>query len=154
MAELVFFRRAEELMRVQLDGRRMVVGRAPTSDIVVPDPAVSRQQFAVERRGGQWLLCDLSGKGTDVAGDRVDKESALPDGADIGLAQWRAVFRLESGSGLPDLTTQATDQGSTAVQPRERDNLGDTAVRLHVVSHGTERIVPILSDFLGRTSCL
>ena len=115
MAELIFYRRTEELMRVSLDGRRFTVGRATTNDLLVPDPAISRQQFAVEHRDGRWRLEDLSGRGTDLAGARTHS-AELSDGTDIGLGQWRAVFSLERGSGWAGETTQPAPSGNTVLQ--------------------------------------
>ncbi|HTP29498.1 MAG TPA: sigma 54-interacting transcriptional regulator [Anaeromyxobacteraceae bacterium] len=142
MAELVFFRRAEELMRVHLDGRRLTVGRAPANDILVPDPAVSRQQFMIERFGARWRLTDLSGKGTEVAGERV-QEVELDDGMDIGLAQWRAVFHRESGGGRPIDVTLNSRLGDTIVQTPADTGAGDFPVCLHIVARDGERVVPI-----------
>ncbi|MGC4117021.1 MAG: sigma 54-interacting transcriptional regulator [Myxococcales bacterium] len=146
MAELVFFRRAEELMRVQLEGRRITVGRAETNDIQVPDPAVSRLQFAVERKDGAFHLTDLSTKGTEVGGKRVSAVR-LEDGADVGLSQWRAIFRLESGGGAQSDATLAQDRDrGTVVQPHSAADVTDLAVRLHVTAHGAERVVPFRDE--------
>jgi DNA-binding NtrC family response regulator/pSer/pThr/pTyr-binding forkhead associated (FHA) protein len=114
MAELILFRRTEELMRLALDGRRFTLGRASSNDLLVPDAAVSRQQCALERRDGRWRLDDLSGRGTELRGERT-RAALLEDGADIGLGQWRAVFALESGS-LGNEATQRKPSGNTVVQ--------------------------------------
>ena len=68
MAELVFYRRGEELMRVSLEHPKLSLGRGPQNDVAIPDSAVSRQQASVERRGGKAFLVDLSGRGTSVDG--------------------------------------------------------------------------------------
>lgn len=46
------------------------------------------------------MLEDLSGQGTLVAGQPM-KQGELPDGADLSLGPWRAVFRLHS-IGMPE----------------------------------------------------
>jgi DNA-binding NtrC family response regulator len=92
MPELVFLRRGEELLRVALDRSRVVLGRAETSDIVIPDPDVGRHQAAVLFDGGAAVLEDLSGRGTVVSGGRT-AWALLAEGADIVLGQWRAVYR-------------------------------------------------------------
>lgn len=94
MPELVFLRRGEELLRIALDRSRVVLGRAETSDIVIPDAEVSAHQAAVLLDGGVAVVEDLSGKGTTVSGERTTR-APLADGADITLGQWRAVFRAE-----------------------------------------------------------
>jgi len=91
MAELVFLRRGEEVLRFALDRSRVVLGRGEKSDVVIPDPEVSRQQAALLLDGGEVVVEDLSGKGTVVSGAKTHR-APLPDGADIALGQWRAVF--------------------------------------------------------------
>jgi two-component system, NtrC family, response regulator HydG len=95
MPELVFFRRGEEVLRYVLDRPRVVLGRGDKSDLVIPDPEVSRQQVALVAEDGRYVAQDLSGKGTFVGGS-VQQYAALVDGADIALGQWRAVFRERS----------------------------------------------------------
>jgi two-component system response regulator HydG len=115
MPELVFFRRGEEVLRVGLGRERMVLGRGEKSDVVLPDPEVSRQHAALVFDGEQCTLEDLSGKGTLVAGTSM-RQGVLADGSDIALGQWRAVFRLH-GSGQAEGPTELDSR--TEVQPRE-----------------------------------
>jgi DNA-binding NtrC family response regulator len=115
MPELVFFRRGEEVLRVGLGRERMVLGRGEKSDVVIPDPEVSRRQVALVFDGERCTLEDLSGKGTEVAGASM-KKGELADGSDIALGQWRAVFRLHGG-GQSDATTEVGDR--TELQPRD-----------------------------------
>ncbi|QRK04641.1 sigma 54-interacting transcriptional regulator [Archangium violaceum] len=115
MPELVFFRRGEEVLRVGLGRERMVLGRGEKSDVVVPDPEVSRQQVALVFDGEQCTLEDLSGKGTQVAGATLSR-GVLADGSDIALGQWRAVFRLH-GSGQSEGPTEVGSR--TEVQARD-----------------------------------
>jgi DNA-binding NtrC family response regulator len=96
MPELVFFRRGEEVLRVALERERVVLGRGGRSDVVIPDPEVSRQQVALRYDGTRCLLEDLSGKGTLVSGEPM-MQGELPDGADLTLGKWRAVYRQSSG---------------------------------------------------------
>ncbi len=114
MPELVFFRRGEEVLRFTLDGSKVVLGRGEKSDVVIPDPDVSRQQVQLSFEGETCKLTDLSGKGTTAMGK---KQTAcdLPDGADIALGQWRAVYRATGGGAGADATE--VGQG-TKVQSR------------------------------------
>ncbi|ATB27378.1 sigma 54-interacting transcriptional regulator [Melittangium boletus] len=115
MPELVFFRRGEEVLKVGLGLERMVLGRGDKSDVVIPDPEVSRQQVALTFDGTQCTLEDLSGKGTSVAGTPMTR-GVLADGVDLRLGQWSAVFRLHGGG----QTEGPTEIGShTEAQPRE-----------------------------------
>ncbi|QRO00486.1 sigma 54-interacting transcriptional regulator [Archangium violaceum] len=115
MPELVFFRRGEEVLRVGLGRERMVLGRGEKSDVVIPDPEVSRQQVALTFDGERCNLEDLSGKGTQVAGTSMSK-GELADGSDIALGQWRAIFRLH-GSGQSEGPTEVGSR--TELQPRD-----------------------------------
>ncbi|RKH16652.1 FHA domain-containing protein [Corallococcus sp. CA047B] len=127
MPELVFFRRGEEVLRVAVDRARLVLGRGDSSDVAIPDPEVSRQQVALLWDGQQCRVEDLSGKGTKVAGKLVEK-GELPDGADVELGQWRAVFRKHGASEDADL---ATDVGNaTAVQGRDAQRWQAAQVRV------------------------
>src|SRR3954469_14171444 len=95
MAELVFLRRGEEVLRFTLDSARTVLGRGENCDVVIPDPEVSRQHVALMVEGEKYVLEDLSGKGTTVSGTKQTR-FPLPDGADITLGQWRAIFRARA----------------------------------------------------------
>ena len=64
MAELIFFRRGDEVLRFGLERPRVVLGRGDKCDVVIPDPEVSRQQAAITIDGTKVTLQDLSGKGT------------------------------------------------------------------------------------------
>ncbi len=147
MAELVFFRRSEELMRVALDGSPTMVGRGPNNDILVPDPAISRKQFSVEKKGEQWILRDQSGRGTEVLGNRVT-ETELCDGFDIGLSQWRAVFYLTSGRGYGGETTrqQLKDEEDTLLQPCRHEKEGIPQAFIHVGESSKHRVVSFFQE--------
>ncbi|MCC6334756.1 MAG: sigma 54-interacting transcriptional regulator [Myxococcales bacterium] len=103
MAELVFFRRGEEVLRFSLGEDRVVLGRGERCDVAIPDPEVSRQHVALLLEGNKCLLQDLSGKGTAVAGSKIT-QGEVADGADIALGQWRAVFRAHSTKDSADAT--------------------------------------------------
>jgi hypothetical protein len=55
MPELVFFRRGEEVLRVGLERQRLMLGRGQDSDVVIPDPHVSRQHVALLHDGTRCL---------------------------------------------------------------------------------------------------
>lgn len=82
MSELVFFRRGEEVLRFHLQANRVVIGRGEQSDVVIPDPAISRQQVAVIRTSAGFAVEDLSGSGTLVCG-AARADGPLGDGEDI-----------------------------------------------------------------------
>jgi DNA-binding NtrC family response regulator len=117
MPELVFFRRGEEVLRFAVDRSRVVLGRGDKSDVVIPDPAVSRQQAALLYDGQHTALEDLSGKGTLVSGIATER-TFLADGSDIALGQWRAIYREKSGAGA-DAPTQVTGTDTVKQPPDE-----------------------------------
>ncbi|MFZ5471071.1 MAG: sigma 54-interacting transcriptional regulator [Myxococcota bacterium] len=118
MPELVFFRRGDEVLRFSLERARVVLGRGEKSDVVIPDPEVSRQQVALFAEEDKWWLEDLSGHGTVVAGEKEER-TALADGADIALGQWRAVFRERTAS---DHSEQATEAGAQTTELLPKDS--------------------------------
>ncbi|PZR08879.1 MAG: sigma-54-dependent Fis family transcriptional regulator [Archangium gephyra] len=144
MPELVFFRRGEEVLRLSLGDERVVLGRGDRCDVVIPDPEVSRQHVALHLEDGRCVLQDLSGKGTEVAGKRIT-HGDVPDGGDISLGQWRAIFRA-TGRGDDAMATElgprtellasaeATDSPKLPAQVRLRTNGQETTHKLQTES--------------------
>jgi DNA-binding NtrC family response regulator len=136
MPELAFFRHGEELLRVAL-AERTTIGRAAECDVTLPDPALSRVQAVIERRGDGFHLVDRSGRGTRVGGAELP-EAALADGAEIALGAWRALFRA-GGAGPEDLTRA----GHTALRRGGPPEEPAPAARLRVRERGRERSVAV-----------
>jgi DNA-binding NtrC family response regulator len=140
MPELVFFRRGEEVLRFAIDRPRVVLGRGERSDVVIPDPAVSRQQAAVLYDGTQATLEDLSGKGTLVCGADTNR-AVLVDGTDIALGQWRAVYRERSS-----INDAETEVGSGHTELRQLDAIGPGSETAQVrLRHRSEEVIHQLS---------
>jgi DNA-binding NtrC family response regulator/pSer/pThr/pTyr-binding forkhead associated (FHA) protein len=125
MPELVFLRRGEEVLRFALDRPKIVLGRGDRCDVVIPDPEVSRQQALVLVNGDSALVEDLSGKGTLVGGARVQR-ATLADGAEVGLGQWRAIYRSQAAGAeqapeteVRGTVAQPTDAASERWQPAQ-----------------------------------
>jgi two-component system response regulator HydG len=141
MPELMFFRGGVEALRVSLEHRRMVLGRAEPCDVVIPDPRVSRQQVALHFDGSRCLLEDLSGQGTRVDGELMS-QGELRDGAILELGPWRAMFRLHGSS----RDAGPTQPGAgTEAQPRDarQEGLAPAQVR---VRQGTTELLHELSE--------
>jgi len=137
MPELVFFRRGEEVLRVALERQRVVLGRAEDCDVVIPDPHVSRQHAALRLEGSRWLLEDLSEQGIVVAGQRHQR-CVLPDGVDLQLGQWRAVFRERGSAGAAGPTRTSR---RTGLQPREALEEGTLPPAQVRVKQGTTELL-------------
>jgi FHA domain len=81
---------------VTLDSERLVVGRAPGSDLEITwDPRVSGVHAYLERRGAMWVIEDdgLSRNGTYINGDRLHGQRTLRDGDVIGVGDTTIGFR-------------------------------------------------------------
>ncbi len=128
MAELVFFKHGEEVLRFTLDTRRVVIGRGESCDIAIPDPAVSRLQAAITVHPNACVLEDLSGRGTEVAGKR-ETSIELKDGVDIGFGPWNAVYRTRSSTD-DEVITQVESAGNTVAQVSEPTRLAPAQVRI------------------------
>jgi pSer/pThr/pTyr-binding forkhead associated (FHA) protein len=92
--------------------------------------------------GTRCLLEDLSGQGTLVAGKPL-RHGELPDGADLRLGPWSAVFRLYSSSGSADPTRPGH---RTDVQSHEAPVNGLPAAQVRIKRGSTEFLYPISSD--------
>ena len=133
MPELKFYRGGLEVLRVGLEQRRLVLGRSGLSDIVIPDPEVSRQHVALHFDGARCLFEDLSGRGTLVAGEPM-RHGQLRDGVDLALGQWRAVYHEQPGGGYegPTCTRSYTEVYG---RPAPTDRRVPFQVRLRHGSH-------------------
>lgn len=79
--------------RRELHGDRLVIGRLPSSNIVLDDINVSRTNSALEFVDGTWRIKDLgSTNGTKVNG-RLVEDHALADGDAITLGVTTLIFR-------------------------------------------------------------
>ena len=78
---LVVTREGEPEQRVVLGGGSMVIGRAPTSGLVLAAHEVSRSHCRITAVGDAVSIADLeSTNGTFVAGRRISEAVALPQG--------------------------------------------------------------------------
>jgi hypothetical protein len=98
---------------IMLDGDRMVLGRAPGSDLQIEwDPRVSGVHAYLERRGPSWMIEDdgLSRNGTFVNGERLRGQRTLRDGDVIRMGDTLLGFRHPHGK--PVLATVAVPTAS------------------------------------------
>jgi DNA-binding NtrC family response regulator/pSer/pThr/pTyr-binding forkhead associated (FHA) protein len=105
MPELLFFKEGDLQMRAALRQDRVVIGRAPQSDYVIPDRALSRRQCEIQRHAESWLLVDVSGRGTPVSRRQASAHgTTLKDGDEIRLGSYSIVFSTASPPAPPDPT--------------------------------------------------
>ncbi len=97
------------------DGAALVVGRAPTSDIPVIDPTISRRHAEIELRDGSIVVRDLgSSNGTFLNGTRVDSATAV---AGDTITFGKVAFRLQQIAPAASATAApANPPGATIVR--------------------------------------
>jgi pSer/pThr/pTyr-binding forkhead associated (FHA) protein len=119
----------ELLQEYPLDKPEIVIGRAPTSDILLSkDKLTSRRHAHVRCENGKYLLLDEhSANGTFVNGEQI--EEAVPyvlhDGDHVGIGEHELVFRTYSSpeSAVEDLPTVAVNyEPPQEVTYRTRDD--------------------------------
>src|ERR1043166_3858873 len=96
------------------DGAPMLVGRAPTCDVPVFDPTISRRHAELALVSGGVEITDLgSSNGTFVNGDRVTKRTAR--GGDT-VTFGKVVFRLQDSAPPRPAMPAAPPAGATIVR--------------------------------------
>jgi pSer/pThr/pTyr-binding forkhead associated (FHA) protein len=84
------------------------VGRGPHNDVVIADDSIAELHAKLQRRESSWFVVDMgSTNGTYVAGERVNGERAVGDGAVVRFGRVKLLFRSE-----PDV---ADTEGGTRV---------------------------------------
>jgi adenylate cyclase len=146
-----------------------VFGRAPTCDVLIADPSVSRWHARFRVDGAQCLLADVGSRnGTFLNGEPVTDERPVHDGDEVLLGEFR-VSVAETGAppirwsdaGLADAAATVyrpvdeapiVDAQSPETLTRLRKLLGDIAAILLRASSDTDvldRIVQLALDHLG-----
>ena len=79
-------------------GTRMLIGRAPNCDCVLPEECVSRKHVQLWRDGARWFVRDVGSRnGTRVNGVRVVEATEVRPGDRLDLGG--AVYRLTGRPG-------------------------------------------------------
>lgn len=119
------------------EGVMLVVGRAPTSDVPVIDPTISRRHAEVEYRDGAITVRDLgSSNGTFVNGSRVDTSTvAAGDTITFGKVGFKVQHVGSTPTPARASAAAATPSGATIVRQlpvREQSTLAGMPSPLHV----------------------
>jgi len=89
-------------MRWVLQADRMVIGRDPVCDVLIPDRRVSREHAEIRRTRDGFTLVDRDSKnGTFVNGQRVVGEYHLNDGDEIQIALCCELIFVGPGATAP-----------------------------------------------------
>lgn len=92
--------------RISLDGEK-TLGRAPSNDVELPDPLVSRTHAVILERGGSLVLEDLgSHNGTYVNDERIHQIRRLRHGDRLALGASKILFE-DPREALEDITQVA-----------------------------------------------
>jgi FHA domain len=131
-----------------LEGDRLVLGRAPRSDLEIAwDPRVSGVHAYLERRGARWVIEDdgLSRNGTFVGGDRLHGQRTLRDGDVIQMGDTLLGFRDPEPEQLV-----ATVAAPTAPSPEVSEAQRKVLIALCRPLAGGERSTPATNDEIAR----
>jgi hypothetical protein len=91
--------RVPSLALPRAEGVRLMLGRAPNCDCVLPEDCVSRRHAQLWREGERWFLRDLGSRnGTRVNGVRVTDDAEVRPGDRLSLGG--AAYRLRSRPGI------------------------------------------------------
>ena len=93
---------------IPLSNEATSIGRGPDNDVVVDDPAVSRQHATISYENGQYVVVDAgSSGGTLVEGVSGGDQTVLSSGSTIQLGETELVF-MQSESAPPTATGTGT----------------------------------------------
>jgi len=103
--------KGEVLQEYPLEKPETVIGRAPTSDILLSkDKLTSRRHAVVRHENSDYVLSDeRSANGTFVNGQQLEELAprVLKDGDHVGIGEHELVFRASRAASVEDLPTIA-----------------------------------------------
>lgn len=96
--------------QIVLGREPLVIGRAPSSGLMLPANEVSRSHCRIELSRGQVTLTDLeSTNGTFVDGQRVSGTIGLPPGAVVQVGPYRVIYAADEASEESDGTLRSAE---------------------------------------------
>ena len=99
---------------LHFSGEPLILGRAPTCDVVLDYPMISARHARLQRSAGKVTVEDLgSTNGTYVNGERISGKTAVAVGAVIGLGSY--TLRLTS----PEMLEQRDYRGNVTIEARD-----------------------------------
>jgi len=110
--------KGEVLQEYRLEKYETVIGRAPTSDILLAkDKLTSRRHAVVRYENGSYVLYDeRSANGTFVNGQQLEELTprTLKEGDHVGIGEHELIFRSATSAGVEDLPTIAVPPEAVA----------------------------------------
>ena len=92
-AELVTIDRGKSGRAFPLTKDRVIIGRLAESDVVVPDPGVSRRHAEVRRENGDFVISDLGSTNGTMVNESTIGERTLQEGDRITIGRTVLEFR-------------------------------------------------------------
>ena len=137
---------------LELDRERTVLGRHPSSQVVLDNEAVSRHHAQILESHGHFFLEDLKSRnGTLVNGQPVGQPTELQDNDSISLCEYEFHFHLQRPEPPKSTSAQSTQlehdsEGSryfaVGVEPLDDDSSASSIVsKLSITSTGSHRVV-------------
>jgi len=155
----------EKPLRFELKPGTQTIGRSSTCEIVIPDPAVSKQHAAIELSGGTLLIRDLGSRnGTFVNDAPISDPSPVHsrDTIRVGHLKLRikdqdvsTITRLSTSDGMGSSMTTSIDEAKSLSGAPETDKVvaaiheaGQLLSRRMKVAELHENLIEILSRFI------
>ncbi|MFZ9886867.1 MAG: FHA domain-containing protein, partial [Myxococcota bacterium] len=112
--ELVVELQGEEVLRIPLTDKSLVIGREKSVDVPLDDRALSRRHASVEKRGAAIWVSDLgSANGTYVNGEKIEEPRPLSEGDVIGLGHYRLhIDGAQAAGGQTPILTLTGPEGT------------------------------------------
>src|SRR4051794_31709109 len=98
-------------------GRKYLLGRAETNEVIVDDDLCSRYHAELYRNpAGQWVVRDCGSRnGTKVNGELLDHDRILRSGDEVHVGRSRLVYTTQLTDLTPSDTPAAPDAGHDIV---------------------------------------
>ena len=87
MQYILFTKKGLPFLKQQLDQKKITLGRDPSCDIQLCDPAISRQHAIIEWRDASFWIKNLSQNGIWISGEAVP-EMPLKKGQRVQIGSW------------------------------------------------------------------
>ncbi|MCB9831505.1 MAG: FHA domain-containing protein [Planctomycetes bacterium] len=104
---------------VPVDRERVVIGRSPSCDLVIPEERISRQHATIYRDGDHWVVFDMGSANGTLLNDQPVTKSELRQGDVLTFGELRVTFSLKnpaaSGASQVVVDRSATPANKTAV---------------------------------------
>jgi serine phosphatase RsbU (regulator of sigma subunit)/pSer/pThr/pTyr-binding forkhead associated (FHA) protein len=113
MASLHILKGANQGKLIALDKDKIVLGRNPDCDVVIPVTSVSREHAQILRNAGRFFILDLQSRnGTFVNNQQISGRTALQNNDRIRICDFVAAFQETSLPPLPPELAKGADEAS------------------------------------------